>query len=114
MRLSAAKPIERGVLQNSLEEHGQLGGGLVGVVHRQLDHAVLHNIECRVFVSDMIDRALKSAFFHRFEEIGKFLLGGQNEKLKSGCIFLTRRRLLRCLAAHYRIPKRGSLAKDGV
>jgi hypothetical protein len=46
-------------------------------VLRQLHHAVLHDIERRFFVPHVIDRALESASFDAFQEVGEFLFSGQ-------------------------------------
>jgi hypothetical protein len=59
------------------KQHRQLGGGLVAVVLRELHHAVLHDIERRFFIPHVIDRALESASFDAFQEIGEFLFSGQ-------------------------------------
>ncbi|KAI1691121.1 hypothetical protein DdX_22096 [Ditylenchus destructor] len=48
--LLAAEPVERAIRQDALEQHRQLGRGLVPVVLGQLHHAVLHDIEGRFFI----------------------------------------------------------------
>jgi hypothetical protein len=47
LRVFGAKPVQCAVGQNALEQHGQLGDGLVTVVFGQLHHAVLNNVQRR-------------------------------------------------------------------
>jgi hypothetical protein len=56
---------------------GSSAARLVAVVLRQLHHAVLHDVERRFFVPHVVDRALESASFDAFQEVGKFLFSGQ-------------------------------------
>jgi hypothetical protein len=37
----------------------------------------LHDVEGRVFVADVVNRALEGTFFDAFQKIGEFLLGSQ-------------------------------------
>ena len=90
-RFLTAKPVQRGVGQNALKQQGQLGGGLVAVVLGQLHHAVLHDVERRVFVAHMVERALERALFHAAQQIGEFLFGRQGRQSVQGARCARRR-----------------------
>jgi hypothetical protein len=65
-----SKPVQCAVGQDPVEQHGQLCNWLVAVMLCQFHHAVLHDIQGRFFVADVINRALESSFFYAFEEVG--------------------------------------------
>ncbi len=65
----ATEPVQGGIGQNSLKEHGQFGGRLVAVVRGQLDHAVLQDVERRLLIANVVKRALEGTFFGVLEEI---------------------------------------------
>ena len=65
----SAKPIEGGVGQDALKQHGQLVCRLIAVVRGQLDHAVLQNVERRFLISYVIERALEGTLLRVFKEI---------------------------------------------
>lgn len=79
MGLLSAKPIQRAVAENPLEQHRQFARGFVSVVMRQLHHAVLNDVQCRFLVAHMKVRALERSFFDAFKELGEFLFGGQEK-----------------------------------
>ena len=74
---AAAKPVERGVRQNTLKQHGQFAGRFVAVMLSQLHHAVLNDVERRLFFTDVVHAAFESAFFNAFQEVGEFLFSSQ-------------------------------------
>ena len=69
MRFLPAKPVQRAVGQDAVKQHGQFRDRLVAIVLGQLEHAVLDDIQGRFFVTDVVERALESTFFHAFEEV---------------------------------------------
>ena len=73
----SAKPVERGVGQNTLEKHRQFLGRLCSVMLDQFHHAVLNDVQRRFFISDMVERPLVSALFNACKKIRKFFVGGQ-------------------------------------
>jgi hypothetical protein len=72
-----AKPVQSAIRQDALEEHGQFFHGFVTVVFRQLHHAVLHYVQCRLVVADVINRSLESAFFHALQKVRQFAISCQ-------------------------------------
>jgi hypothetical protein len=68
-RFLASEPVQHGVGQNALEQQGKLRQGLVSVVGAQLDHAVLQDVQGRIFVPNMEKGALERLFFHVFQKI---------------------------------------------
>ena len=96
-RLLAAKPVQGAVGKNPLEQHGQFARRFVPVMLGQLEHAVLHDVERRFLVANVVDRALECALFYAFEEIGEFLFGCQDGSAREEigadiCSFATQRR----------------------
>ena len=66
----SVKEVQRAIGQDAMKEHGQLCGGLVAIVLCEFEHAVLHDIEGRFLVTDVVDGAFKRTFFHAFQEFG--------------------------------------------
>lgn len=56
------------VLQNSLEQHGQLLSRLVAVFFCQFDHGILNDVQRHVFVTHGKQRLFVGATFHSAEE----------------------------------------------
>ena len=69
------------VLQDPLEEHRQLAGWLARVVLGQLQHCVLHDVECGVLVADGEHRLLESTPLDVREKARNFLMVGQFAKI---------------------------------
>ena len=78
------KPVQRAVGQDPLVQHGELVGRFVTVVFGQLEHAVLHDVQRRFLIANMVERALEGALFYTFEEVGKFLFGCQEGSAREG------------------------------
>ena len=55
----------------------RLLGRLVPVVLGELHHAVLHDVERRLFVPYVVDGALECPSFDALQEVGKFFFSGQ-------------------------------------
>ena len=68
----AAEPVDRAVGQYFLKQKRQFAGGFVAVVFNQLHHAVLNDIQSRLFVAHMVETALESPVFNAFEEVRYF------------------------------------------
>ena len=51
----------------------------MSVVFGQLHHALLHDIEGRFLIADMVDRAFEGPFLNALEEFGEFLFCSQKE-----------------------------------
>jgi hypothetical protein len=74
------EPPERvpdGVLQDALEQRRQFLGGAGAVALRQLEHAVLHDVQRAVPVAQGEQRLLERAALDIREEGGQFVGGGQ-------------------------------------
>ena len=85
LRFLAAKPVQRAVRENALEQHGKLFNRLVPIVLGQFEHAVLHDVQGCILVTDVEKAALECALFYAFEECGQFLFCGQErETLENG------------------------------
>ena len=74
------EPVQDGIGQYALKQHGQLGQGFVAIALSQLHHAVLNDVQGGLFVPDMVEAALEGAAFHTAKEVGQFFVGGQNVK----------------------------------
>jgi hypothetical protein len=78
----SAEPVQSGVGQNSLKQQGQFSRRLASVMLNQLHHAVLNDVQRSLFISDMVERPLVSAFFNACQKVGEFFVGGQEEFAK--------------------------------
>src|SRR3989344_2494953 len=67
-----------------LRPPGQLSRRLVPIVLCQLEHAVLHDVERRFLIANVVDRALECALFYTFEEVGEFSFGCQDGSAREG------------------------------
>ena len=65
----AAEPVNGAVRQDFLEKKRQFANGFVTVVFYQLQHAVLNDVQCGLFVADMVDTALESPVLNAFQEV---------------------------------------------
>ena len=72
-----SKPVQGGVGQDAMEQHGQFGCWFICVVFGQLHHAVLHDVQSSLFISHVIERTLERAFFDACQKIREFFVGGQ-------------------------------------
>ena len=77
VRFLAPKPVQCAVGQDAVKQHGQFIGGFVAVMRGQLHHAVLHDVQGRFLIADVVERALKGSLFNADEEIGEFFFGSQ-------------------------------------
>jgi hypothetical protein len=49
-------------------------------VFSQFHHAVLHDVQCRFLVANVIDRAFEGPLFYAFQEFAKFGFSCQDNK----------------------------------
>ena len=70
VRLLAAEPIQGAVGKDALKEHRQLVGRFVPIVLGQSHHAVLHDVQGRFLVANVVQRALEGTLVHALEEVG--------------------------------------------
>ena len=71
-----------GVLENALEQRGQLGGALVAVLFSKLDHGVLDDVQGCLVVTYRKDGLLEGAPLDAGEKIGEFLIGGHAGEMR--------------------------------
>ena len=75
--LRAAEMVVDRILLDALKQHRQLGRGLPGVLFRQFQHGVLHDVERRMLVPRGEHRLLERTALHFREKSRNFLMGGQ-------------------------------------
>lgn len=72
-----AEKVADGILQDALEQHRQFCRRPGGVILRQLEHRLLHDIERKVFVPYRKYRLLECPAFDFCQKIREFLVCGQ-------------------------------------
>ena len=74
-RAHLAAPVEVAdrVLQDALEQHRELVDRVVAVFFRQLEHAVLHDVEGTLFVAHGEHGLLERPALNGLQEVGQFL-----------------------------------------
>jgi hypothetical protein len=65
------------ILQDALEQQGQLSGRPIGIILRQLEHRLLHDVERRVLVANGVHRLLEGAPLDLREKARDFLFVSQ-------------------------------------
>lgn len=60
------------VLQNALEQHGELFGRTMAVAFRKLEHGFLHDVKRSIFVAQGELHLAEGPAFYGSKKIGKF------------------------------------------